>query len=183
MSEKNRRALDRTIRFLYDTVRYRRCYLMAIKFEHRGTVFTADTPEEAATLRAELEREDASDGIVAYRNSIWTPDRAEEVITNVGELQKKFLAVLCDSQDGLPSKTVVERMGIDSEVALAGTISGLSKQLRKVSLKPRDAYAVNIEYEGKGKKRSFILVQDFREALEEQEKGVPDAPATKRDSK
>jgi len=168
---------------------------MAIRFEHRGTVFTADTPEEAAALRMELEREDESDGTVSSRHArytLWTPDKVEEVITTVGELQKAFLAVLCAADTAIPSKTVVERMGIDSEVALAGTISGLSKQLRKMSLSPRDVYVVNIKYEGKTKERSFILVQDFKEALEElgwpeaweqQERGVVDAPATKQTRK
>ncbi len=189
MSEKNKIALDRTLRFLYDSVRYKRCRLMAITFEHRGTVFTADTPIEAAALRMELEREDAGDGIVAHRNSIWTPDRVEEVVTSVGNLQKRFLAVLSESRTAMTSKTVIERMDIDSEVALAGTISGLSKQLRKMSLKPRDVYVVNVMYAGKGKVRSFTLVEDFRETLEElgwpeaweqQEKGamMPPPPKT-----
>ena len=187
MKTKHNFALDRAVRFLYDTVRYKRCRLMAITFEHRGTVFTADTPTEAAALRMELEREDASDGIVAYRNSIWTPDRVEEVVISVGVLQKRFLAVLSESPTAMTSKTVIERMGIDSEVALAGTISGLSKQLRKMSLKPRDVYVVNVIYAGKGRVRSFTLVEDFHETLEElgwpeaweqQEKGVIDAPAT-----
>lgn len=167
MNTKHNFALDRAVRFLYDTVRYKRCRLMAITFEHRGTVFTADTPTEAAALRMELEREDASDGIVAHRNSIWTPDRVEEVVTSVGALQKRFLAVLSESRTAMTSKTVIERMGIDSEVALAGTISGLSKQLRKMSLKPRDVYVVNVIYAGKGRVRSFTLVEDFRETLEE----------------
>jgi hypothetical protein len=169
---------------------------MAITFEHRGTVFTADTPAEAAALRIELEREDLGDGAVAYRHgirSIWTPDKVEEVVTSVGELQKKFLAVLCDAEEVMTSKTLVARMGIDSEVALAGAISGLSKQLRKMSLNPRDIYTVNIRYEGKAKERSFVLLADFKDVLEElgwpeaweqQEEGVKtDAPATKRERK
>jgi hypothetical protein len=168
---------------------------MAIRFEHRGTVFTADTPEEAAALRMELEREDESDGTVRSRHArytLWTPDKVEEVITTIGELQKAFLAVLCAVDKAIPSKTLVERMGIDSEVALAGTISGLSKQLRKMSVSPRDVYVVNVKYEGNKKERSFVLMQDFKEALEElgwpeaweqQGKGVINASATKRDRK
>ncbi len=60
--KKQQIALDRTLRFLYDTIRYRRHYLMAIEFQHKGTKYRADTPAEAVALRMELERRDAAEG-------------------------------------------------------------------------------------------------------------------------
>ncbi|MGA2000877.1 MAG: hypothetical protein ABSG52_12855 [Terriglobales bacterium] len=160
---------------------------MAIEFQHKGTKYRADTPAEAVALRMELERRDAAEGDV-FRHSAWTPDLAEELINGIGELQKKFLAVLCERATPTKSKTVAERMGLDSEIALAGAISGLSKQLRKMSLTPRHVYAVDVEWKGKSKERSFSLLEDFREALTElgwpdawvsTEKGATDAASTK----
>ncbi len=84
----------------------------------------------------------------------------------------------------MKSDLIVERMGMDSEVALAGVISGLSKQLRKMSLSPRDVYFVDVQWKGKSKERLFLLSSDFREALNElgwpdvwisNEKGASDA--------
>jgi hypothetical protein len=170
-------ALDSSLRYLYITLRKAGCLLMAIEFEHNGKKYRADTPTEAAELQFELDKHDALYG--SYRSSrsetqrrVWTADLAMDLINGIGELQKKFLAVLVERASP-KSGTLVARLGLDSEVALAGVVSGLSKQLRKMDIQPSSVYRVDVEWKGKEKVRSFVLSSDFRDAA--LELGWPEA--------
>src|SRR5271167_637734 len=107
---------------------------MAIEFEHAGKKYRADTPAEAAALRFELERQDAVDGTYAKRN-IWTADRTMDLLNGIGDLQKRFLTVLAQQpHSNINSEALTKAVGLDSEMALAGVVSGLSKQLQKMSI-------------------------------------------------
>jgi hypothetical protein len=140
---------------------------MAIEFEHNGRKYRADTPAEAAELQYQLDQHEALHG--SYRGEsarkVWTADLAMDLINGIGELQKKFLAELAAFGASLRSSTLVEKMGIESEIALAGVDSGLSKQLRKMSINPASLYSVEVVWKGKGKTRFFKLSSDFRDAL------------------
>ena len=162
-------ALDNTLRNLYCTLRKVNCLLMAIEFEHNGKKYRADTPEEAVRLQFELDKHDLLYGTYPHSTSrrVWTADLAMDLINGIGELQKKFLAELSNCGASIKSSDLVEKMGIDSEVALAGVISGLSKQLRKMSINPTSLYHVDVTWKGKDKQRYFVLSSDFKDALTE----------------
>jgi len=181
-------VLDNTLRYLYLTLRKAGCLLMAIKFEHNGTTYQADTAAEAAALQRQLKQYDAL--YDSYQDEsarkVWTADLAMDLLNGVGELQKKMLAELAAYGARVKSSTLVEKMGIKTEVALAGVVSGLSKQLRKMSINPTSLYHVDVAWKGKDKERFFVLSSDFRDALTEL--GWPeawetgkenDAPSTK----
>ena len=89
-----------------------------------------------------------------------------DLINGIGELQKRFLAVLVERASP-KSITLAEKRGLESEVALAGVVSGLSKQLRKMEIQPSSLYRVDVEWKGKDKVRSFVLSSDFRDAATE----------------
>jgi hypothetical protein len=146
---------------------------MAIEFEHKGVKYRTDSVQEAVSLRASLAQ---YDDILGYGSEnaprIWTADLAMDLLNNIGELQKKFLATLSNGAN-LSSSSLVEAIGVDSEIALAGVISGLSKQLRKMSTNSASLYNVEVVWKGKGKTRFFKLSSDFRDAL--LELGWPEA--------
>jgi hypothetical protein len=146
---------------------------MAIEFEHNGTKYHVDTAAEAADLQYKLKQHDALHG--SYRGDpqkVWTADLAMDLLNGIGEMQKKFLAELTNRSQ-LSSSALVERIGIESEIALAGVVSGLSKQLRKMSINPTSLYSVEVVWKGKGKTRFFSLSSDFRDVLIEL--GFPEA--------
>ncbi len=167
-------ALDSSLRNMYLTLRKAGCLLMAIEFEHKGVKYRTDSVQEAISLQAGLAQHDATFG--PYESGItprvWTADLAMDLLNGIGELQKKFLATLSNRAQ-LSSSTLVERIGLESEIALAGVISGLSKQLRKMSINPTSLYSVEVVWKGKGKTRFFRLSSDFHDALVEL--GWPDA--------
>lgn len=169
-------------------------YSDSIEFEHAGKKYRVDTVEEAVALRLQLEQSDMTHGSYREGHRVWTPDLVMELLTGVGDLQKKFLSVICGTVPGiedivsLPSASIVDKMGIDSEVALAGVVSGLSKQLRKMSVRTADVYRVDAHWYGKKKIRCFTVSPDFKDAVTElgfpdawdtaEKKGVPDAAST-----
>jgi hypothetical protein len=157
-------GLDKYLEVLYHALRYRRCRLVAIEFEHRGKTYRADTPKEAADLRVLLEKQDASHG--RERLGMWAADVTLEFLDGLGDKQSAFLSALAQGGN-IDSETMVEALGLDSEVALAGVISGLSKQARKMNINPHDLYVVEVEWNGKKKARSFRILDDFRESLTE----------------
>jgi hypothetical protein len=165
-------GLDSALRYLYYALRNGRCPLVAIEFEHHGNKYRADTPKEAAELRSYLERQDAVQGQFGTRPKIWSADLAMELLNGIGEAQRKLLEILSGGAS-VESKFLVKGIGLDSQIALAGVVSGLSKQLKKMSIEPHDVYRVEIEWKGKSKDRHFRLLPDFQEAL--MELGFPEA--------
>ena len=97
-------------------------------------------------LRARMER-------------FWTPDRFMDVIEGVGEMQLKLLLAI-QRKPGITSGELVTALGVKSEVALAGVLSGLSKQLKKMGIKPNNVFLIRVDWTGKSKTRSFLL-DDF----------------------
>jgi len=148
--------------------------LVAIEFSHRGRTWRADTPKEAKALREMLEADDRA----AYESgeelpydydlepSPWTHDTVTDLLNGAGHLQRKFLKALAD-ESPLVSTDLIVRLSLDSEIALAGVLSGLSKQLKKLGIKPWSLYTVRVEWNGKSKTRYFSLVHQFRSTAAE----------------
>lgn len=159
-------ALDSSLRNIYISLRKAGCLLMAIEFEHKGVKYRTDSVQEAVSLQASLAQYDAVFGSYGSENTprVWTADLVMDLLNNIGELQKKFIAALSNGAN-LSSGSLVETIGVESEVALAGVISGLSKQLRKMSITSASLYNVEVVWKGKGKTRFFKLSSDFRDAL------------------
>jgi predicted ribosome quality control (RQC) complex YloA/Tae2 family protein len=136
---------------------------MAIEFRYKGTMWRADTAEEAVALRNELEKRDKAfvpeHETMDQLNAFWTPDKFMDVINGIGDLQKRMLAAIL-RKSGITAKELVKKLGLDSEVSLAGVISGLSKQLKKLGIEPKRVFVIDVKWAGKVKTRSFIL-EDF----------------------
>jgi hypothetical protein len=165
-------GLDNTLRYLAYPLLYRGHRIVAIEFMHRGKRYKADTAGEAAEMRQLLEQQDREAGttsfgfLSAFLPRMWNPDEALELVEGLGELQKEFLAKLMAGAS-LPSEMLYLSMKLDSEVALAGVISGLSKQARKMGHNSRELYEVQVEWTGKTKERFFRIQPGFKMALDE----------------
>jgi hypothetical protein len=143
---------------------------VAIEFKHNGKLWRADTVEEALALRQRLEARDRAaieegEEIEEVQESVWTPDAITDLLSNAGQLQKMFLLLLTEhdfvEEGKLTSEALVRKLRIDSELSLAGIISGLSKQLKKMSLSPYDVYDVEVTWLATGKERSFKVNWNF----------------------
>jgi hypothetical protein len=90
-----------------------------------------------------------------------------DVINGIGELQKRLLAGV-RHKPGITSKELVRELRLDSEVSLAGVISGLSKQLKKLDIEPKRVFVIDVKWTGKVKTRRFLLEDFFLNAVIEQ---------------
>jgi hypothetical protein len=145
-----------------------------IEFKHNGRIWKTDTVDEAITLRRKLENDDralweAGEEIPTWeeeRKQAWSPDIVTDLLKHVGLQQRKFLRVLAEGNHKR-SEEILEALGLKSEESLAGVLSGLSKQLKKLGIPVSELYAVQVEWTGKAKKRFFWLTREFRSAAEE----------------
>ncbi len=145
---------------------------MAIRFTHRGKTWEVDTAKEAVRLRETLESMDsASDeqilGQFLYDvrdQSPWTPDTFWSFVNSIGEHQKK--AVLALLKSNFYADKLAAAIGVD-EQSLGGVLSGLSKQLKGLKLRPFDLYYVHTDWSNNDRRRLFTLEYGFRLAAEE----------------
>ena len=145
-----------------------------IEFKHNGRIWKTDTVDEAIALRRKLENEDralweAGEEIPTWeeeRKQAWSPDIVTDLLKHVGSQQKKFLRFLAEGNHK-KSEEILEALGLKSEESLAGVLSGLSKQLKKLGIPVSELYAVQVEWTGKAKKRFFWLTREFQSAAEE----------------
>ena len=168
-------SLDSALRYLYSTLVYLEVPLVAIRFEFNDETWEADTPEEAVALRAKLEHTTRfppdPHKELDKAERFWTPDRFFAVIGDIGDHQQRLLRAIA-KQQGITSEELRKQLKLDSEVALAGVISGLSKQLKQAGVALRQVLAINVSWSGKKKTRSFLL-DDFFWAIGS-ELGWPD---------
>lgn len=144
---------------------------MAIEFKHAGRTWRADTPQEAIALRRQLEEGDdfgawLENPVDALPGPKWTHDTVMELLEALGSQQHSFLKALHNS-DKLTSGELKNILGLDSELALAGVLSGLSKQVKNTGFAPSDLYSVTVSWSGKTKTRTFKLSVEFGAAASE----------------
>lgn len=144
---------------------------MAIQFFHRGNSWKTDTPEEAIRLRRQLEVEEMrrggpNDGWTDGLGGLWTPEVFATLLQTIGERQKAAISLMAQHA-GIGSAELAKRLKLDSQVALAGVISGLSKQLKTLDLELDSLYTVKTKWTVRKKEEFFFLRESFRQAAEE----------------
>jgi hypothetical protein len=144
---------------------------MAIEFKYGGRTWRADTPEEAISLREQLEAADdfawlKEPPLESRPDNIWTHDTVMELLQGLGAQQQSFLRLL-ETRGKLTSEQITKSLRIESAVALAGVLSGLSKQVKKTGFTPSDLYSVTVSWNGKEKTRTFELSKQFGWAAKE----------------
>ncbi len=156
---------------MYVTLRNRGVELLAVQFFHRGKRWKTDTPEEAIRLRQQLEAEDmrklaSSDSWTEGRGGLWTPELFATFWQTIGDQQRAAVSLMA-KHAGIGSAELAKRLKLDSQMALAGVISGLSKQLRTLDLELDDLYTVKTKWIVRKKEELFFLREGFRQAAKE----------------
>jgi len=158
-----KKTLDDALRYLYASLVYLEVPLVAIRFKFNDEEWEADTIEEAIALRNKLEYSPRfgpdPHKEMDKQEQFWTPDRFKDVIDGIGELQHQLL-IEVQKQPNILSDELRQRLRLDTEVALAGVISGLSKQLKQLEIEPKQVFVITVHWSGKKKQRFFIL-NDF----------------------
>jgi hypothetical protein len=153
---------------------------MAIGFKHGGVPYTADTPEEAAKFVALLRQQDAEEATKrAYNRATiafggpgamtqqivehfgaapWTPDVFLRFIERLGASQQKALSMLV-TRRRVADDELRDALGTRGNQALAGVLSGISKQAAALDIPARDVFSFE-NIRSAGKRRSIYSVAD-----------------------
>jgi hypothetical protein len=159
-----KKTLDEALRYLYAAIVYLEAPIVAIRFEFNGETWEADTVDEAIALRAKLEYSTRfppdPHKEIGEQAHFWTLDKFVDAINGIGKLQHQFLRAIWE-KNGVSSSELIEQLGLSSEVALAGVISGLSKQLKQLNIEPNRVFRIEVKWTGKKKSRTFFLAEFF----------------------
>lgn len=151
---------------------------MAIRIQHGDVVYVADTPEEAAKLGALLKRRDAKvhrdteeaqgphGGTVGEMAAVsnetefaWTPELFQHLQERLGEPQKAVLALIVAGHPSVSDRFIREMLNISGNQALAGTLSGISKQAAALGIPARAVFTFENRRKA-GKRQSVYAVSD-----------------------
>ncbi len=157
-----------------------------MKFEYGGHTYEADTPEEGIRFLALLEKRDeerdkdqADKRVWKQAAAAWSPGSYDAMTDNLHEmfgtapwtpaLFHSFVERLGGPQIEVLTRLLVgtrlqdeelrAALGIDSNQALAGILSGISKQAAAVSVSARDVFTLE-NLRSRGKRRSTYAVAD-----------------------
>jgi hypothetical protein len=142
---------------------------MAIRFKYRGVEWDVDTAQEAIAVREQMDAAAHHWDDWEEQERFWTPDRFLDAIEGIGDLQRELLIAI-RRKPGISGKELVAALRLESEVALAGVISGMSKQLKKMQIEPSRVFSIKVAWNGKNKNRTFLLDDFFIGAGTEQKR-------------
>jgi hypothetical protein len=157
---------------------------MTIRFKHGGEVFTTDTPEEAVKLRALLKRQDVERTVEIARKRVlnelkfhgegigaldaltevdvlqnpWTPEVFLRLIERLGVPQKAALSLLV-TRHHVTDEELREALKVPGNQALAGVLSGISKQAAALNIPARAIFSLE-NLRNAGKRRSTYTIAD-----------------------
>jgi len=150
---------------------------MAIEFSHKGKTWRADTPKEAIELLQQLEAIES--GETPSRKSVWDITKITDVLNSLGKLQLQLL-LFVEAAKTIKSSDLVAVLNLQSEIALAGVLSGLSKQVKEHGVEMKDVLRIDVAWRGKAKERQLSLSPDFVAVAETA--GWPESWQTKLDA-
>lgn len=175
---------------------------MAITFKYGGASFTVDTPQEAAETLALLKRAEAEERtrkleirafmerkisqFQDYRKQyekqlsafdegkfVWTPDYFQALVIRLGEAQKLALALLV-TRRSISDEELRNALKVPGNQALAGVLSGISKQAAALNIPPRDVFSLE-NLRNAGKRRSnYTIANKFAEIASQMNWPGPD---------
>jgi len=149
---------------------------MAIRFKYGGVSFTADTPEEAAQTMALLKERDAeavhrrvlakyggkmdqARAVVAEEAATpWFPEVFLSFVDRLGDPQKTALAQLVIHRR-VTDEELRKALKVSGNQALAGVLSGISKQAAALNISARDIFSFE-NFRNAGTRRSTYTVSD-----------------------
>lgn len=159
---------------------------VAVRFQHGGIRYSTDTPEEADELLAILRRRDEQDSerraftraerivnpslrteILEHFGTPWTPAILATFVERLGKPQKKALEVML-GQSRTTDEELRSALGVASNQALAGVLSGISKQAAALNISARDVFTVHNFRNGGQRRNAYEAAEKFSEMAAQQ---------------
>jgi hypothetical protein len=155
---------------------------MVIRIQHGDVTYVADTPEEAVRIGALLNRRVAGEppteepptgpnsgemwAMADESVCAWTPELFHQLIERLGEPQRAILGILVERRH-VSDQYLREQLNIPGNQALAGALSGISKQAAALGISARSVFTfVNLRKAGK-RQSTYSIGDSFRQIATE----------------
>jgi len=109
--------------------------------------------------------------------SAWTRESFCRFIESIGELQKQVLSLLVSNREQ-SDDALRKALKMNSNQALAGVLSGISKQAGILDISPRAVYTMKDERRGRVLHKTYVVADDFLQMCHEM--NWPEAPLVER---
>src|SRR5215472_8949080 len=128
--------------------------------EYKGVIVRCATPEEAAKVARLLGGEP--------ENPEYTPWRVDEFTDFVDRIQvtqRRLLATLLKMRgQSMPDWQLCGQLGLSSNQALAGVLSGVTKVAKAMNIEPKRIYVQQTEYNQGVPERRYWVTSAFQKA-------------------
>jgi len=134
---------------------------MANEFEveYRGVTIRCETAEEAVSIAKRLGASADSPN-----TQPWKTHEFEEFVERLQHRQRKLLAALLETSEGLLDHQLCSHLNIASNRALAGVLSGITKVALAQDIDPARVYKLIRKYEQGLPIRRYVVTNGFGEA-------------------
>lgn len=150
--------------------RYRMLASVMIRIPYKGRVIECSTAAEAIELLKHIDAEErpqrtvlsalASLGESLNSKSVWTRQLFWKFIESLGDAQIRILSLLVKKQK-VSDAELRKALKLDSNQALAGVLSGISKQAGALNIAARSVYVVEDERKEGELTKTYGVAQDF----------------------
>ena len=136
---------------------------MSIRIQHGNVTYIVDTPEESVKLGTLLAQTEGLVQTEEYRGTlvgdisastseegmVWTPELFRRFMERLGESQITALTLLAQHRY-VSDELLRTQLGVEDNQALAGILSGISKQAIALGMSPRSVFSFeNLRKTGK----------------------------------
>jgi hypothetical protein len=124
-----------------------------------------DTPEEAVALARTMTTNDGLAGEFLpngpLRHGPWTAKRLDTLLEHLGSDQKLILSTLI-TQTRATADDLRKIVGVDTNQALAGILSGISKQSAALGISARNVFGIENSRRAGVLSKSFFISEDLQ---------------------
>ena len=142
-----------------------------IRIRYKGRIIECDSAADAIALLKHMDSEEhpeTSDpsifsilnSVVAGSKNAWTRKSFFEFIESLGESQIHILKLLVNKQR-MTAEELRKALKLDGNQALAGVLSGISKQAGALNVPARAVYTVEDERKGGELTKTYAIAVDF----------------------
>jgi hypothetical protein len=131
------------------------------EIEYRGKIIRCGSLAQMKAALAELEGSK-----IIREETPWTDEEFQKFTGRIHVPQRRLLATLLEAgpREWVEDSGLREVLGAADNIALSGSLSGLSKVARMFNIDPRRVYAQNAIYRQGKAKRTYQITSEFAQA-------------------
>jgi len=131
--------------------------------EYKGVIVRCVTPEEAAKVAQLLGGEPENPEFAP-----WRVDEFTDFVARIQVTQRRLLhALLKKRGQSLPDWQLCGELGLSSNQALAGVLSGVTKVAKAMNIEPKRIYVQHTKYNQGSPERRYWVTSAFQKAADD----------------